>query len=169
MAAKQKMQLRPTAQGAMFATSLEVRPPVFLRRYGCEVKSRRSDCKPDCCKEATNLRLPSLKRLSLQPSSNRNCYRDEMAANPLAIATQHAMRGLRIVARHRQLIAELQASGHDTASAEELLERIVVTQSIFDAYWIAIAKKRPPAGPGGWPCDTGGHSPVVPVRLSCGC
>ena len=64
-----------------------------------------------------------------------------MAATPLAIATQHAMRGLRIIARHRQLIAELQASGHDTASAEELLERIVVIQSTFDAYWIAIAKK----------------------------
>src|SRR5262249_5875477 len=42
------------------------------------------------------------------------------------------MNGARILARQKRLIAELQADGHDTTSAEALLSTLISTQRIFE-------------------------------------
>src|SRR5262249_46281161 len=51
------------------------------------------------------------------------------------------MNGARIVARHRRLIAELQADGHDTTPAEALLGTLLATQQIFEDHMRAALKE----------------------------
>jgi len=48
------------------------------------------------------------------------------------------MNGARILARHRRLIAELRADGHDTTSAEALLATLISTQQIFEEHMQAL-------------------------------
>src|SRR5215469_13935006 len=48
------------------------------------------------------------------------------------MAARHVMTGAGILARHRRLIAELRAGGHDTTSAEALLATLIATQHIFE-------------------------------------
>jgi hypothetical protein len=51
------------------------------------------------------------------------------------------MNGAHIVARHRRLIAELRADGHDTTSAEALLATLIATQHIFEDHMRAVLKE----------------------------
>ena len=60
---------------------------------------------------------------------------------PLEKAIRHAMTGACILARHKRLIAELRADGHDTTSAEALLERFIATQHIFEDHMRAFLKE----------------------------
>ena len=60
---------------------------------------------------------------------------------PLEKATRHVMIGARILACQKRLIAELQADGHDTTSAEALLSTLVATQHIFEDHVCLILKE----------------------------
>src|SRR5262249_15986723 len=60
---------------------------------------------------------------------------------PLEKATRHAMNGARILARHKRLIAELRADGHDATSAEALLTTFISTQHIFEDHLRALVKE----------------------------
>jgi hypothetical protein len=51
------------------------------------------------------------------------------------------MNGARILARHRRLIAELRADGHDTTSAEALLSTLIATKHIFEDHMRAAIKE----------------------------
>ena len=64
-----------------------------------------------------------------------------MEETPLEKAIRHAMNGARILARHRRLIAELRADGHDTTSAEALLATLIATQHIFEDHMRAVLKE----------------------------
>ena len=55
-----------------------------------------------------------------------------MEETPLEKATRHVMNGVRILARQRRLIAQLQADGRDTILAEALLSTLIATQDIFE-------------------------------------
>jgi hypothetical protein len=70
-------------------------------------------------------------------------------------ATRHAMNGARIVARHKRLIAELRADGHNTTFAEALLERFIATQHIFEDHLRAALEE---SG-----LDKRGSVPRVPI------
>ena len=67
-------------------------------------------------------------------------YKLGVEESPLEKATRHAMNGARILARHRRLIAELRADGHDTTSAEALLATLIATQHIFEDHMRAALK-----------------------------
>jgi hypothetical protein len=60
---------------------------------------------------------------------------------PIEKAVRHAMNGARIVARHKLLIAELRADGHDTTSAEALPTTLIATQQIFEDHMCSAIKE----------------------------
>lgn len=51
----------------------------------------------------------------------------------LALAEKHVMAGARIVARQRELVAELVRDGHDTTEARRLLGQFEEVQSMYEA------------------------------------
>jgi hypothetical protein len=53
-------------------------------------------------------------------------------ANRAALAQDHVIRGRRIVARQRQLIAEVRARGGDCTQAEDLLSQFERSLAIFE-------------------------------------
>lgn len=56
-----------------------------------------------------------------------------MLERHLALAEQHVTEGERIVARQRELLAELQRDGHNTISARELLALFESVQATHTA------------------------------------
>jgi hypothetical protein len=56
-------------------------------------------------------------------------------------AARHVLTGAHILVRHRQLIAELEADGHDTTSAEALLETFIASQHIFEDHLKSLLKE----------------------------
>jgi hypothetical protein len=57
-------------------------------------------------------------------------------------AARHAMTGARILLRHRHLIAELKADGHDTTAVEALLRTFAASQKLFEDHLRALLKER---------------------------
>lgn len=60
----------------------------------------------------------------------------------LVQATRHVAEGQRIVARQRRLVARQKAHGHDTETAELLLNQFEKTLAIFEADLEAIQSEK---------------------------
>lgn len=51
-----------------------------------------------------------------------------------AEAQDHVLRGMQIIARQHEIIAELERDGHDTARARKLLDQFEQTQALHMAH-----------------------------------
>jgi hypothetical protein len=65
----------------------------------------------------------------------------DLLADRTACAQEHVTKGRGIVARQRQLIAELRARGGDSENAEDLLAAFERSLAIFEDDLAAIIKK----------------------------
>jgi hypothetical protein len=64
-----------------------------------------------------------------------------MTESMLEMAARHVAEGNRILARHKQMIAELQAKGMNTLSAEQTLDVLLATQRIFEEHLAQIRER----------------------------
>jgi hypothetical protein len=64
-----------------------------------------------------------------------------MEESTLELISSHVASGARLMAREKQIIAELQARGADASEAERTLAMLSACLRVFEDQWLAILKK----------------------------
>ena len=65
-----------------------------------------------------------------------------MVETTLELISSHVASGARLMARQKQIIAELKAKGADIGEAERTLAQLSACLGTFENQWLAILKKQ---------------------------
>ena len=65
-----------------------------------------------------------------------------MTETTLELISTHVASGARLMARQKQVIAELKEKGADIGEAERTLDQLSACLRVFENQWLAILKKQ---------------------------
>ena len=65
-----------------------------------------------------------------------------MKKSTLELISSHVASGAALMAREKQIIAELKASGIDSTEAERTLAKLSSCLRVFEKQWLAILEKK---------------------------